>query len=409
MSEQLHFPWTIIEAKTVIEHAPTHLPALQILDRPFVGSTVRLCAVGDIGLSGRVATSSEHGEVNPLSELAPVLRTGDITFGNLESPLAGAVAPGQMFAAPLSGAALLSDAGFNLIHLANNHISDYGKAGLAATLHAVSEAGMMPLGAGHSLKAAKQLVATSRNGLKIGWLGCGRTLVDQGQVEGNPYYWEFDEKELLDTVERTRSNVDILIVSIHIGLMYINYPRPEHKIIAEKLMDAGVNLILMHHAHVLQGLQLTSQGSVCCYNLGNFLFDWQEGNVQTPVVLREQNEGAIFLFTLDRRGVAQATALPTWIDDSCRVHWATGKRGQEILMRLRRISRDLKGDYLSVFRRQRAERNVGPVLKVLLFHIRHGNWAFVLDNFRKIRLEHLEMSIRWCGRALRQFSKGVIS
>ena len=189
--------------------------------------------------------------------------------------------------------------------------------------------------------------------------------------------------------------MDVLIVSIHIGLMYMDYPRPEHKVMAERLMGNGADLVLMHHAHVLQGVQITSERRICCYNLGNFLFDWKEGNVQTPVMLREQNEGAVFVFDLDQKGVSAATAFPTWIDDDCRVRWATGERGLHILNRLARISLDLQGNFEVAFESQRATRNTGPILQVLAFHARHGNWRFLSDSLRRARWEHVKMLLRW--------------
>jgi hypothetical protein len=236
-------------------------------------------------------------------------------------------------------------------------------------------------------------VRTDVNGLRVGWLGCGRTLLPQND-EG-PRYWEFNETELSAAIARARPEVDVLIISMHIGLMYMDYPRPEHKLIAERLIQHGADLILMHHAHVLQGVQVTLHGRMCCYNLGNFLYDWMEGKVQTPVVLREQNEGAIFWFEIDQKGIALAAAFPTWIDEDCRVHWATGERGHAILNRLGRISRDLEGDFAPVFERQRAERNMGPILKVLAFHIKHRNWRKIIDSLRRARFEHLKMVIRW--------------
>lgn len=405
MKELANLPWSIIEAKLISEYAPPHLPALRILNRPATGPTVCLCAMGDIGLSGRVL---EHGEMDQLfGEVAPVLRTADITFGNLETSLVDdTLAREKMYAGPLSGAKLLSEAGFNLLHLANNHIADFGKPGLGTTLQAVSEAGIQSLGTGHDMKAAKQLVTTSGNGLQVGWLGCGRTLVDQ--ENDGPFYWEFDEQELLTAVKGARSKVDVLIVSIHLGFMYLDYPSPQHKIMAEQLMNAGVNLILMHHAHVLQGIQVTSQGNLCCYNLGNFLFDSEEGNIKAPIMVREQNEGALFIFTLDQRGVAQSAVFPTWIDDRCRVKWATGQRGLDILARLTRISRDLEGNFVPAFNRQRAERNAGHMLKFLWYHLRSGNWIYVLENLKKIRPEHVGMGISWLRGVLRQMVKGMV-
>jgi poly-gamma-glutamate synthesis protein (capsule biosynthesis protein) len=298
-----------------------------------------------------------------------------------------------MFAGDPEAAHSLRQAGFNLIHLANNHVGEHGVKGLDSTMQIVKAAGIATLGVGTDSASAKGLVRTDVNGLRIGWLGCGRTLLPQR--EPGPRYWEFDETELLAAVRQARAEVDVLIVSIHIGLMYLDYPRPEHKLMAERLMSAGADLILMHHAHVLQGVQVTPDGSVCCFNLGNFLLDWREGNVEIPVAVKEQNEGAVFFFELDARGVATAAALPTYIDEECRVHWALNERGHNILSRLERISRDLEGDFSAAFERQRAERNTGGILRVLAFHAVRGNWRYVCGQLAHLRLEHLRMLRRW--------------
>jgi len=76
-------------------------------------------------------------------------------------------------------------------------------------------------------------------------------------------------------------------------------------------------------------------GKACVLlHLGYFVFDWTEGDVRAPIMVREQNEGAVFRFVLDRNGVAQAAALSIWLDHNCTVHWASGRRGVEILNRL---------------------------------------------------------------------------
>lgn len=396
----------IVNAQTIGRFLPADLSALRFLDLPPIGQTMRLCAVGDIGLSGRVeqALKNTDGSAKIFAEVAPLLQSVDISFGNLESPLAGDIAPGKLFSGPVSGAAVLKESGFSLIHLANNHIYDYGREGLVATIDAVQHANLTSLGVGKTISSAKQVVRTDVRGLRVGWLGCGRTLVSQD--DSGPNFWEFDEHELRNAVQHHHSDVDLLIVSIHIGLMHMDYPRPEHKAMAEKLLDAGAHLILMHHAHVLQGVQVTSTRSVCCFNLGNFAFDWEEGNVKIPVLVREQNEGAIFHFVLDRNGIAQAAAIPVWIDSDCAVRWATGARGLGILTRLSRISRDLECDYEAAFKRQRAERHTSGILKVVWFHLRRGNWSFVLESAKQIRLEHVEMIVRWLGETVRRIAKG---
>jgi poly-gamma-glutamate synthesis protein (capsule biosynthesis protein) len=394
MSKQTHPPLVLLQAESITKGVPPNIAAWQMLQRPIDGPTVRLCAVGDIGLSGRAAaTAKRWGAETLFAEVAPVLQAADITFGNLESPLAGEIAPGKMFAAPREGAATLYKAGFNLIHLANNHVGEYGQVGLAATLDAVGKAGMIPLGAGENLAVAQQLVRTDVNGLRVGWLSCGRTLLPQHAA--GPRYWEFDEQELLAAVIQARPDVDVLIVSMHIGLMFLDYPSPNHKTLAERLMRAGVNLVLMHHAHVLQGVQVVESGHVCCYNLGNFVWDYLEVNVLTKVMLDEQQESAVFIFDLDAQGIASITVLPTWIDAECRVRWASQEHGDKILRRLQRISLGLNTDYQYEFDRQRVERNFSDILRVLAFHARRGNWAYVFDQLRRTRFEHLRQVIKY--------------
>jgi Bacterial capsule synthesis protein PGA_cap len=388
---------SIAPAKTISAEAPHELSLLRIFQRPSAGATVRLCAVGDIGLSGRAAaTVKSCGSDILFAEVAPILRDADIVFGNLETPLASDIAPGNMFAAPITGAAILREAGFKVLHLANNHVGEYGQPGLAVTLAAVRKAGLLPLGAGDDAAAARQLIRTDINNLRIGWLGCGRTLLPQ--VQAGPQYWEFNEQELVAAIAQARSEVDVLIVSIHIGLMFLDYPHPNHKAMAEQLMEAGADVILMHHAHVLQGVEITAAGRACCYNLGNFLYDYREVNVLTGVMLDEQQEGAVFVLDLDMRGVASLAALPTWIDSNCCVRWAVKERGENILQRLRRITLGLATNYHREFDRQRVERNFGDILRVTMFHARRGNWAFVFDALLRTRPEHLGQLIRYTFR-----------
>lgn len=406
MNDQNRLQISLVKARSVSDLVPADLAALQIGKFPTVGPLVRMCAVGDIMFSGRVGTNL-RSSAGLFEEIAPVLEEADISFGNLESPLTGEIAPRGLFSASMEGAAYLKENGFNLIHLANNHVYDYGQSGLAVTINALRAENLIPLGVGDDLTAVRALVRTDINGIRIGWLGCGRTLVTQSN--SGPNYWEFNEQELYDAVNNNRKNVDVLIVSIHIGLMYMDYPRPEHKEMAEKLMASGVDLILMHHAHVLQGVQITSEHRVCCYNLGNFVCDWTEGKVKTPVMVREQNEGAVFLFTLGQHGVGGIIALPIWTGDDCKVHWAIGKRGLDILNRLTRITHDLERNFVSAFKRQRAERNTKGIIKVILFHVIHGNLLFVLESLKKTRLEHVGMLMRWLGETLKRFAKGSIS
>jgi len=385
---------TIDDASSLATDVPEGLRALVFTRRAPVGPCARLLAVGDIGLSGRVAAAGARCSFDELlSEVAPLLRSGDLAFGNIEFPLVGDLGHDALFAGEPSAAPALRRSGFTVAQVANSHSPDFGPAGLARSIQALSEAGMIPIGAGPDREAAGGLVRTDVRDVRIGWLAGARTLIPQSAP--GIRFWEFDEAELMAAIARERPAVDVLVVSIHMGLAYLDHPGPMFKAVGERAMAAGADVVLMHHAHVLQSVQVVPGGQACCYSLGNFLLDWREGNVEIPMMVDEQTEAAVFLFDLDAKGVCLGAALPTYIDPDFHVRWATGSRGDRILGRLERISRDLESDYSEAFAVQRIQRNAIPVLKVLAFHAVRGHWRFVAEQVGRIRLDHVRMLGRW--------------
>jgi hypothetical protein len=125
--------------------------------------------------------------------------------------------------------------------------------------------------------------------------------------------------------------------------------------------------------------------------LGNFIFDIKEGNVEISLMRKEQTESAVFVFDIGHSGIVSAFVLPIYFDDDFIIHWAEGQKGYEILARLKRISQDIQTDYKSLFDKQRAERNTGPIIEVLKYHIRHHNFSYVLKQLSRVRFEHLRM------------------
>src|SRR5438552_1794160 len=304
----------IVPARALLPELPADLSAILFHERAPVGHTVRVCAVGDSGLSGQVGrTASELGYGALLREVAPLLQSAAAAFANLEGTLIERPRD-ALFAAPPAAAEALRQAGVTIVHLANNHVYDFGPTGLASTLAAAAGANLVALGAGDDAAASRRLVRTECRGVRVGWLGCGRTLLPQ---DTGARFWEFDEQELLSAIRKARPSVDVLIASVHIGFMYLDYPHPDHRAMAQRCAAAGADIVLMHHPHVLQGIETTPDGKIVCYSLGNFLFDWKEGLITNQVMVQEQNEGAVFVFDLDRSGLARAAAVPTRSDESC--------------------------------------------------------------------------------------------
>ncbi len=170
-----------------------------------------------------------------------------------------------------------------------------------------------------------------------------------------------------------------------------------------ELLDRGADLVLLHHAHVVQGVETASGGGLACYNLGNLLLDWEEGEVAAGRMSEEQRSGGLFLFDLDRRGAARALVLPLRVDDGWTVRWATGETGRAILERLERAS-DWSRDVDALFHRQLAERATGLAVRTALRELRRRRLRAVVELLGRLRPHHLRMVSGWLASRLRRGS-----
>jgi poly-gamma-glutamate synthesis protein (capsule biosynthesis protein) len=380
-----------LAADALVPEAPRRLDALVLRERPADGPLRRIVAAGDTGFSGRLAALAESGH-DPFREIAPVLRSADVAFVNLESPFVEDDPRGRCFAAPISASSLLAGAGIRLVNLANNHVLDHGPEALEATRRALAENGIEVLG-------TRRLVVTDLDGLRVGWLGCARTHQAQdGEGEG---FWEYDPGELGDAVAEARGRVDVLAVSVHMGYMYVDYPHPEQRRQVRELLDRGADLVVLHHAHVLQGIETPPGGGLACYNLGNLLLDWEEGEIEVDQMVEEQRSGGLFVFDVDRRGVARAFVLPIRVDDGWTVRWAVGEAGGAILNRLERISR-WDRDTSVLFHKQLAERTAGLAFRSVAREIRRGGVRTLFELMPRLRAHHVRMVGGWLASRLKR-------
>jgi len=373
---------------------------------PREGPACRLAAVGDLMLSGDVARRHrpDLGPVGMFDEVAPILRSGDIVFGNLETPLCSPQVERALFRGHPAMAPALASAGFNVLSLANNHILEYGPEGLQSSVDLISRNGIAVLGAGRGQEAARQPVIMEHKGLRVGLLGFGRTLQAQKDPDA-PGFVEWDEDSAVRAVRQLRLTVDVVVVSIHIGFMWIDYPNPAFKRAADRLLVEGAHIVLMHHAHVLQGYA-AKDGRVAVYNLGNFIADIYEGETGVTPVPERQLESAIFLIDLDRRGVAELRVVPIAITPELTVKVAPDDQALQIIARLERISREISsGEYLGLFARQRAELNTGNILAWLVVHLRKGHWRELGTNILRARPVHVGMLARFTAKKLESLWK----
>ena len=267
---------------------------------------VEVLAVGDV-MTGRGLA----GTPDIFAHVSEALRGADLTIGNLEGALSAAPVPADSLwlHLPLSTPAMLSQAGFDLVGLANNHTLDAGPAGLAETRRLLLAEGLEPV---ESVSAVMREI----DGLTIAFLAWN----DLGTPDQDP---------LLATVRRARDSADTVVVLVHWGREYQRHPALPQRDLARDLLAAGADVVLGSHPHVVQDLRVvqpvaaSDRTRLIAYSLGNFAFDqgWDD-----------TGQGLALRLVFDASGLRAAQALPLWT--APRPRWMSGRSATALLDRI---------------------------------------------------------------------------
>ena len=248
---------------------------------------------GDLNLSENVEryVGSRVGYV--FSEWKPG-NESDIFMVNLENPVTRAtekVEKKYNFKMDPIYLQTLLDGGVTIVTCANNHVFDYGLQGIDDTMRNLDSAGIYRVGIGRSLADSRTPVVLERKGKKIGFLayfGGG----DYAATSGRAGFAPRRTRDILKDVRKLRGSVDYVVVNFHWGAEREPIPELWQRTLAHKVIDAGADLIVGHHPHVLQGLE-EYHGKWIAYSLGNFVFGGNSLNTyQTAVLKVTLDEGA---------------------------------------------------------------------------------------------------------------------
>jgi poly-gamma-glutamate capsule biosynthesis protein CapA/YwtB (metallophosphatase superfamily) len=248
-------------------------------------------AVGDIMLAGSgTGTFARMGYDYPFAATHLEMKAADINIGNLEAPITrrGLEFTGKKFRFKTSpnAAAALKRAGFSILTLANNHIMDFGADGLDETLRRLDREDIYHTGAGVNLASARKPALVPVRDKKIAFLAYSLTLPKEFYAEADragtapgfaPLY--------IEDIMKAKSCADYVVVSFHWGAEKSLTPQPYQILAAHRAVDAGADLVIGHHPHVLQGIELYKKG-VIFYSLGNFAFGSLSSGSDTSVIAR---------------------------------------------------------------------------------------------------------------------------
>ena len=302
-------------------------------------------AVGDIMLSGsRNSFFARSGYDYPFAVTADILHNADVSVGNLENPVSygGKEFKGKRFRFRGDPAMVsaLQKAGFSLLTLANNHILDYGSSALQETIAQLDRCGISHVGAGKTVAEARQVKILNIKGKRVAFLAYSLTQPDEfyatatrpGTAPGFASYVTAD-------IASARSMADYVIVSFHWGGEGESSARPYQISAAHKAIDAGADVVLGHHPHVLQGVERYRRG-VILYSLGNFAFASMSRISATSMIAR---------ITLDDEKTDLEIIPINVLNSQVRFQPKPmyGKQGERVIEKLNRLSSALGSEISS--------------------------------------------------------------
>lgn len=279
---------------------------------------INVVFVGDIMLDRGVEQVFEKYDNSryPFLKVVDEISKADIAFANLEGSISERGTNHKIkysFRFNPSVIEGLKFAGFDVLSLANNHSFDWGREALEDTIKILKENGISPVGAGMNyLEANKPVTTSDVDNIKIAFLA-------YENIEPNSKYDEankdlagkssFDLERIKNEIQATKELkvADIIIVSTHWGEEYQLRSNKNQQETGRTLIEAGADLIVGHHPHVVQEIERYKNGWIA-YSLGNFIFDQNFSDATM--------EGLMLKVKIQNKKIAELEPIEIKINDS---------------------------------------------------------------------------------------------
>jgi poly-gamma-glutamate synthesis protein (capsule biosynthesis protein) len=283
------------------------------------GQPVTFAFGGDVNLPSG-STLGDRLAADPATALGtgvPQLLSGvDLSMVNFESALTDGTCPAPQpktydFYAPATALTALKSAGVGLVTEANNHGEDCGPQGLQMALTARTQAGYTVLGIGQNAAQAFTPYQTTLHGEKVGIIAATQVIDSDLQTAWTATATQpglasaYDVTDLVAAVEAARKVDDTVVVFLHWGVELDACPDPLQEPLANVLVQAGADIVIGSHAHVLLGGGYLGSAYVD-YGLGNFAFY----NAPPPT-----DQSGSLVITATGRHIDNVTWRPALIED----------------------------------------------------------------------------------------------
>mgnify|MGYP002511031859 CR=1 FL=1 len=266
--------------------------------------TAELLIAGDVCIKQLIAESyDKDGILGVVSkELKKTMVDADICMVNQEFAFSDRGEPMEdkqyTFKISPRYTSIFTELGIDIVSLANNHTLDFGREALLDSFDALDQAGILYVGAGKDLERAKKMAVLEVNGIKIGFLAASRVIpvVEWNAGKELPgMFTTYDPTALIAEIEKGKESCDFLVVYVHWGEEYQEFPEEFQKQMARQYIDAGADAVIGSHPHVLQGLEYY-KGKIIAYSLGNYIFFSKTGiGAMLKIVLKADGTQTIAL------------------------------------------------------------------------------------------------------------------
>lgn len=245
--------------------------------------TITLGAIGDILIHAPVYQSarSRNGfDFRPTFHTVKAhLLEPDILTANQESIWGGkklGLSGYPQFNSPQEVGSAVKDAGVDILSTANNHALDKGEAGQVAALSYMDKISIKHVGTYLSAADRNRTETTSTHGIRVAWLSYTYGTNGIPVPKGKDYLVNLlDRNRMRTDIREARKQADIVVMSMHWGIEYQQFPGEEQKSLARFLVNEGVDIIFGSHPHVLQPMEwlkaADGRRALVVYSLGNFL------------------------------------------------------------------------------------------------------------------------------------------
>jgi Bacterial capsule synthesis protein PGA_cap len=359
-----------------------------------IAARVAIC--GDFLPAGKLAIECDESWSDKARGLHEYFADVAATFANLEATLdCDALAPrvlnglGQIVAAPAASLAYMHAIHSRAVGIANNHIYDFGDAGVQRTRAAVAFTGMTPLGAGFSTREPQEVfVWEGPGGVRVGFWAAAKAANDLATQNSPGVEVATAARGRQALREMQRRGAQFCVALVHAGCLRTNRPDPEDVRLLDGLPKSGFHIVAASHSHRVSGYRMVvdarKQPGFSFYGLGSLVSGY--------VSCDAEREGMIVVAGLSASGaLLRLEVRPVWLDESGfgSVPGATAK--QEMLEHFRALSAEIDdGSYARLFYHDVSQGLTRLYLRDARAALRAAGIRGLANKARRVRVRHVK-------------------